>query len=323
MGPCHPHLASPAAPEQRAAHANLAKPGSRSRVRLILLAIALTLSACSAPKVARPPVAQPARLPVISTVLPITLLTRAVAGDCAEVRALVPATLSPHDFQAKPEDLLALRKARVLVSNGLGLETFLAPLIAAAGNRQLVVIDTSVGVRTLAGDNPHIWLDPLRAAQQVATIREGLVKADPACAEGYRRRAAAFTTQLQQLHTDLTRQLSPYRGKTFVAFHAVTPYFAERYGLKAIHLVDVPEMNPTPADLQRVTAAVKGTQLQALLREPRATEGAFDALARDLGVRISVFDPLETAGEPASRDPATYFRVMRQNGANLRAAFGG
>lgn len=295
-----------------------------SRLSAIVVATATgLLVGCSSPKLAREPSPQPGRFRVITTVLPITLLTRAVAGDCAEVRSLVPPTLSPHDFQAKPDDLLALREARVLVTNGLGLETFLEPLIAAAGNRQLVLIDSSRGVRSLADANPHIWLDPLRAAQQVANIREGLVKADPVCAEGYRRRAAALTTQLRNLDADLARQLSPHRGKTFVAFHAVAPYFAERYGLKVVDLVDVPEMNPTPGDLQRVTAAVKGTRLRALLREPGAAEGPFDVLARDLGVRIGVFDPLETSSEQASRDPATYFSVMRRNGANLRAAFGG
>ena len=41
-----------------------------------------------------------------------------------------------------------------------------------------------------AAADPHIWLDPLRAAQQVETIRDGLVAADPGCAETYRRNAA-------------------------------------------------------------------------------------------------------------------------------------
>jgi zinc/manganese transport system substrate-binding protein len=272
---------------------------------------------------------------VITTFLPITLLTRAVAGDCAEVRALVPPTLGPHDFQAKPSDLLALREARLLVKNGLGVETFLDPLMASAGNPKLVVIDSSRGVRTLAANtadghghgpgqlNPHIWLDPLRAAQQVDTIRDGLVKSDPGCAEGYRRRAAATTAQLQRLNADLARQLQPFRGKTFVAFHDVAPYFAERYGLKAVYLVDVPEMNPSPADLQRVAEAVKATQLRAVLSEPQAAARSFQALADDLGVPIGLFDPLETGSEADSRHLDTYLNTMRRNGANLVKAFGG
>ncbi len=280
-------------------------------------------------------------LQVVTTFLPITLLTRAVAGECAQVRALVPPAVGPHDFQARPGDLLALQEARVLVKNGLGVEAFLDPLIRAAANPQLRVVDSSRGVAILqdhadapdphgeghghshGGVNPHIWLDPLRAAQQVETIRAALAAADPGCAEGYGRRAIATTAKLQELHRTLALKLKPYQGKAFVSFHAVAPYFAERYGLKAVALVDVPEMNPTPADLQRVTAVVKANGIRALLREPQAEGPSFQALAKDLGLGIGTFDPLETGSEEASRDPATYVDTMARNAAQLVKAFGG
>lgn len=78
---------------------------SRSRRPLLVLAAGLSalLLAC------RPAVESPApqagradRPKVVTTFLPITLFTRAVAGDCAEVTALIPAASGPHDFQARP-----------------------------------------------------------------------------------------------------------------------------------------------------------------------------------------------------------------------------
>ena len=313
--------------------------------------LALALAACGAARQAPPDAAADKAFKVVTTFLPITLFTRAVAGDCATVTALIPPSLGPHDFQAKPGDLTALRQAGVLVKNGLEMEGFLGKLVAAAENPQLMVIDSSRGVATLEsaehgdghghdgdhdhGDdhghdhghdhgavNPHIWLDPLRAVQQVATIRDGLIQADPSCADGYRRNAAAFTAQLKQLNSEIASQLEPYRGKTFVAFHDFAPYFAQRYGLKADYLVDVPELNPAPADLQRVAAEVKSSQLKALLSEPQEGNRSFNTLAKDLGVKVVVFDPMETATEEASRNPATYVSVMRRNVADLRQAFG-
>ena len=313
--------------------------------------LALAMAACGAARQAPPDAAADKAFKVVTTFLPITLFTRAVAGDCATVTALIPPSLGPHDFQAKPGDLTALRQAGVLVKNGLEMEGFLGKLVAAAENPQLVVIDSSRGVATLEsaehgdghghdgdhdhGDdhghdhghdhgavNPHIWLDPLRAVQQVATIRDGLIQADPSCADGYRRNAAAFTAQLKQLNSEIASQLEPYRGKTFVAFHDFAPYFAQRYGLKADYLVDVPELNPSPADLQRVAAEVKSSQLKALLSEPQEGSRSFNTLAKDLGVKVVVFDPMETATEEASRNPATYVSVMRRNVADLRQAFG-
>ncbi|WP_254997527.1 metal ABC transporter solute-binding protein, Zn/Mn family [Cyanobium sp. Maggiore-St4-Cus] len=328
-----------------------AKPMIILLARAGAFSLALALAACGAARQAPPDAAADKAFKVVTTFLPITLFTRAVAGDCATVTALIPPSLGPHDFQAKPGDLTALRQAGVLVKNGLEMEGFLGKLVAAAENPQLVVIDSSRGVATLEsaehgdgpghdgdhdhGDdhghdhghdhgavNPHIWLDPLRAVQQVATIRDGLIQADPSCADGYRRNAAAFTAQLKQLNSEIASQLEPYRGKTFVAFHDFAPYFAQRYGLKADYLVDVPELNPAPADLQRVAAEVKSSQLKALLSEPQEGNRSFNTLAKDLGVKVVVFDPMETATEEASKNPATYVSVMRRNVADLRQAFG-
>jgi zinc/manganese transport system substrate-binding protein len=303
------------------------------------------------------------RLRVVTTVLPVTLFTRAVAGDCATVTPLIPASGDAHDVQARPGDLLALRQARVVVTNGLGIDGFLDGLLASAANPQLQRIDSSHGVASLgsgldkaaqpadgpgddhrrdqdtpdpdhgpengghthghAGVNPHIWLDPRRAEQQVATIRDGLVRADPACAEGYRRNAEGFSRQLRALDAEIAAQLRPYRQRTFVTFHDVAPYFAERYDLKASFLVAMPEIRPSPADLQRVATEVQRNRLRALLGEPRGANRPFQALASDLGVSIGVFDPIETTSEQEARDPATYFLVMRRNVTNLRQAFGG
>ena len=278
------------------------------------------------------------KLNVVSTFLPITLFTEAVAGECATVTSLIPPNLGPHDFQATPADISALSNASVLVKNGLGMEYFLDKLITSANNNSLQVVDTSRGVAVIRSDddqdeakqgdqeygevNPHIWLDPLRAVQQVENIRDGLVKADPDCADGYTKRAAAYASQLKGLNTTIATQLKPFRGKTFIAFHDFAPYFAERYGLKADFVVDVPEMNPTPEDLQRVSKKVQHSQLKALLSEPQEGDRSFNALALDLGVKVVTFDPLETGSEQASKQPDTYFKVMDKNVVSLIQSFG-
>ena len=170
--------------------------------------------------------------------------------------------------------------------------------------------------------NPHIWLDPILAVQQVENIRDGLVKADPSCAEGYKKNAELYTAKLTKLNTDFTARLKPYKGKTFVAFHDFAPYFANRYSLKAEYLVDLPEMNPSPADLQRVAAQVKASGLKALLSEPQEGKRSFNALAKDLGVNIVEFNPLETGSIESAKLPGTYLEVMRSNVNNLVKAIG-
>lgn len=283
--------------------------------RALVPLISLLLPACAHRAPAPASQATPGERPlVLTTAAPVTLFTRAVAGECATVVSLLPPGVDPHTFQSRPADLLQLRRARVLVSNGLGLEAFLAPLVTAAGHADLVRIDSARGLE-LASDpaNPHAWLNPASARRQVQTIAEGLAAADPGCAKGYRQRAARYGAQLQALDRLLATRLAPYRGRSFVTSHAFAEHYAHRYGLVAQALQTNPEQEPTPADLQRVALVVRQGRLRAVLNPPGEPSRALGALARDLGVGVGSFDTLELLSDAQSRDPQTYGELLKRN----------
>lgn len=280
-----------------------------------------------------------AELRVVTTFLPMTQFTKAVVGSRAEVVQLLPTNVGPHDYQAKPGDAQIIAEADVLVKNGLDMEQFLENLIKNAENPHLKIIDTSQGIKLLSNDlgkehnhdhggdhhhdhgeyNPHIWLDPKRAIRQVENIRDGLIATDPSGKAIYTTNAAAYIQQLQKLDAETAQMLRPYSGQTFVAFHDFAPYFADSYNLKAEFLVDIPEEKPSPEDVKRVMDTVENTHLKTLLTEPQG-RSVFNALAQDLNVGVSTFDPLETGGvEALQRD--YYITTMRQNAKNLALAF--
>lgn len=312
--------------------APLLKRIAKTLAAIPLLALAV---ACEAPRDTASPVDEARTAPslqVVTTVLPLTLFTEAIAGDCARVVPLLPVGADPHSFQARPADLARLRRADVLVINGLGLERFLLGLRAAADNSQLRVIDSSQGIKPLpleplhaahhghaegqpgAAPDPHIWLDPRLAMQQVSTIRDGLVAADPSCAEGYRSRARAYLAELKQLDDELAATLEPVAGRTVVGFHAALAYFAHRYRLHADALVALPQDQPTPGDLQRLAQVLQAQQVRGVLQEPGAGSAALKALAADLDLKLAVFDPLAVLSAGERADAGLYGRVMRRNG---------
>jgi zinc/manganese transport system substrate-binding protein len=344
------------------------RPSSRAVRQLSLVvasAIAVSLSSCTAnapsPNAESPAAeatpTETAELQVVTTFLPITQFTKAVAGDRAEVTQLLPTNVGPHDYQAKPADVQRLAQADVLVQNGLEMESFLEDLVENAGNSDLQIIDSSQGIATLASDdigghaegeehghghadeadhadaanqaeaahehgefNPHIWLDPKRAIEQVENIRDGLIAADPAGEAIYTANAAAYIQQLKELDAEIASLLQPYVGKTFIAFHDFAPYFAQSYGLDVEFLVDAPEENPSPADIKRISDEVKESSLKTILTEPQAGEESLAALAEDLNVTISIFDPMET-GDAQAIAPEYYLTIMRQNAESLITAF--
>ncbi|NJM58452.1 MAG: zinc ABC transporter solute-binding protein [Synechococcales cyanobacterium RU_4_20] len=363
----------------------------RFLTRFWVAAIAISLGACTATSGSNPEgsssgtvagnAATPAdgekALQVVTTFLPMTQFTKAVAGDRAQVTQLLPTNIGPHDYQAKPTDAQSLANADVLIQNGLEIESFLAPMIENAANSNLKVVDTSEGLELIAmveevgeeghdhdhgagnekedhskedhseekatsgksaqategaaaeheehehGEfDPHIWLDPVRAIEQVENIRDGLIAADPTGEAEYTANAAAYIEKIKELDQEIRTTLTPFAGKTFVTFHDFANYFAGRYGLKAEFLVNIPEENPSPDDVKRVIEAAQSSDLKTLLTESEASAGPFQALAQDLNVKISTFKSNEI-GDASSIEPDAYLRVMRENVANLKAAFAG
>lgn len=314
---------------------------------LLVSLTAIGLGACGtgSPDISASPTEETQRLKVITTFIPVTNFTKAVAGDRAEVTQLLPANVGPHDYQAKPEDVQKLARGNVLVKNGLGMEEFLGDLLKNAGNTNLKVIDSSKDIQPIANEekhehhdhdhektseaghnhgafNPHIYLDPKRAIKQVENIRDGLITADPEGKTTYDKNATAYIEKLKKLDGEIAQKLQPFAGKSFVTYHDFAPYFAQSYNLKAEFLVDVPEDNASPEDVKRVINAAKQSNLKTLLTEPQAVGSPFAALAKDLKVKVSTFDPLETSNGEALR-PDYYLTTMRQNLQNLESAFSG
>ncbi|MBE9070638.1 zinc ABC transporter substrate-binding protein [Leptolyngbya cf. ectocarpi LEGE 11479] len=351
---------------------------SSSRLRRFfwIAAGAIALGSCTTPSATTEADATNTETPtepalqVVTTFLPITQFTTAVAGERAEVTQLLPTNVGPHDFQAKPGDVQAVANADVLVKNGLELESFLDDMIENAENSDLVTVDSSEGVATLASSgghghgkesadkdgheghdheeheehdhedgeahaahtedahaghdhgefDPHIWLDPKRAIEQVENIRDGLIAADPEGEAEYTANAAAFITELEALDAEITEKLTPFAGQTFVVFHDFADYFASSYGLESEVLVGLPEESPSPADVKRVMETVQSEGLKTILTEPQAGESSFDTIAKDLGIGVSEFNSLEVGG-PEATEPDYYLNTMRENAENLAAGF--
>ncbi len=273
------------------------------------------------------PSVQLGKTKVVTTFLPIYLFTKAVAGNVADVEILVPPGTEVHEYQATPENVKAIATANVLVKNGLGLEEFLEGTVKNAQNPKLTEIDASIGIKPLneispvvktAPDekdhdhlqgNPHVWLDPVLAKQQVTNIRDGLIAADPANKATYEANATAYIKELESLNSEFQQTLQKNPSCTFITFHDAFPYLAKRYNLKQVAVVEIPEDQLSPADVQNAISAVKKYKVKALFSEPGVDNKLLVSLSKDLKLTLRPLDSLET-GETA---PQYYFKAMKAN----------
>lgn len=247
---------------------------------------------------------------VAATFLPVWIFTANVAGERAEVALLVPPGVEVHEFSPRPRDLRRLREADLVVINGAGLEGRFLKL--PGGERS--VVDTSEGVEIIRegrAEDPHIWLDPLRAITQVYNIRDALVRADPENRAYYEFNAGEYAGRLMALHEEMENGLRGLGKKYLITFHSAFQYFARRYGLVSHSLAGVDAEQPLPRRMKEVYDIVRDEEVRAVFSEEKLPARALKRLAEDLGVEVCSLNALGS-GRP---DPGYYEEAMR---ANLR-----
>jgi len=289
---------------------------------------------------AQSPAPKAEKLNIVTSFLPVQSHTLAIAGDLVNVKQLLAKDTGPHDFQLTPADVKKLSDADLLIINGVGIEEWLGELIKKSGNKNLVVVDTSKGIKLVEspeeieighdhshahahahgdGANPHIWLDPVIAIKQAANIVAALQKADPANASAYAQNGKVYEAKLSALDSDYRSTLAPLPNKNLVTFHDAFPYLAARYKLNYVGAIsEFPEKDPTPKQLAALVDKIRSLKVGVLFAENGYAPGLLKKIAGETGAKVSELDTLEVG----QGTPTAYLDRMGANLESLRMAFG-
>ena len=297
-------------------------PLRRSRARRTALFLVLPVAAAcgraprpleSAPRVAA------------ATIAPLADVLARIAGPSWEVRTLVPPGTSPHVFEPTPREVRLVAPARLLVTVGAGYDSWAARLASAcAPGAALVDAGAAVGVEAPGGApghahehgeaDPHWWLDPRLVGRSLGPLAEALAAADPAGADGYRRRATAFGVELAALDEEIGALLAPVRDGGILSAHDAWPRFASRYGLRTVGSIEpVPGREPSPRDLAALVKTARREGIRTLFTEPQFPLSAARVVADEAGIRVATADPI--GGVPGR---SGYAELMRWNARVFR-----
>ncbi len=289
------------------------------------VALALVVAACGA---AAPSGDAPAgTLRVVATTTILADLVAQVGGPRVHVDSLVPRGGEVHTFDPTPSDVRRVAEADLVVLNGLGLDGWLAGLVADAGTTAPVVElgEDLPGVTYLAGGldgsdshageavNPHLWLNVAYASKYAERIGEALASADAPGAAAYRDGAAAYAATLADLDAELRTRMAtiPASDRTVLSFHDAFPYFAAAYGLTIDGtIVDAPGQDPSAAQIAGLIRVVREKGIRAIFAEAQFSEDLARTIADETGATIVPGLYTDSTGD-APQD--TYAGLMRWN----------
>jgi len=273
----------------------------------------------------------PLKLPVVATFYPLAEFARQVGGDLVEIQTLVPTGTEPHDFEPTTQDIAKTHKSAVLLYNGLGFEGWLNKVIPDLEKSGVLLVDSSQGISVLAANqslsgeeslaDPHIWLDPTLAQQQVRTITAAFIKADPIHQIQYQQNADAYIQKLQMLDQSFKTGLSNCQGRQVVTSHAAFGYLAKKYGFQVLPISGLsPDEEPSPQRLAQIAREVKKNQTPYIFFESLVSPALANTIAVETGAKTLVFNPLEGLAQADISAGKEYISVQEQNLQNLRLA---
>jgi ABC-type Zn uptake system ZnuABC Zn-binding protein ZnuA len=277
------------------------------------------------------------RIQVVTTTTDLRSLTEAVGGERVAVVSLVPPNMDAEDYQPKPQDVLRLKNARMLVRVGLDYDLWADRLLVQAGKPEISrggagYVDASFAIAVLElrgmsvgpGDghahgsgNPHYWLDPKNAEIITGTILEALTRIDPAGAASYEANRLAFLVRLQAKLTEWELRLAPLRAMPIVGYHNNWPYFARRFRLDFVEFIETkPGVPPSPSHLAAIVRTMQARGVRIVVREPHEPERDLAFVAGRAAARIVVL----AASVGALPRAADYISMFDANVEALTAA---
>ncbi|MBP1966586.1 metal ABC transporter substrate-binding protein [Paenibacillus aceris] len=281
------------------------------------------------------------KLNVVTTFYPMYEFTKQVAGDHAEVIALIPAGAEPHDWEPSAKDMKKVKNADVFVYNGI-VEGWVDQALSSADNQKRVVVEASKGIELMEGlpeeeedhkekdhkeadggkmMDPHVWLDPVLAQKEVESIAAGLSQADPANKEDYRKNAEVFIGKLKALDTTYRTSFEQVKKKDFVTQHAAFGYLAKQYGLTQVPIAGLsPEEEPSPAQMADIIQFAKENQVKTIFFETLVDPKVAQTIATELHAKTEVLNPLEGLTDEEKKRNLDYVGIMTNNLEALKKA---
>jgi len=264
-----------------------------------------------------------------------------VGGPYVDVTVVVPAGASPHTYEPKPSQVRKIAAAKCVFIIGAGFENWAARFLGAPGQGALkVVLSEGVAlIHTVAhnhggegvhqahssstraqadkpfieesGANPHIWLDPVIAQAMVGKIIAALSRIDLSHRKYYEDSGRAFIARLVALDRSIVQTVGRFSQKRYIAFHPAWDYFARRYGLVAVGVIEAaPGRGPTPQAIKKIVREIRRHRIRVIFAEPQLNPKIAEVIAAEAGVKVLLLDPI---GGPHIKGRRSYLELMTYN----------
>ena len=251
---------------------------------VVLMVTAGTLFSCSSAK-------NDNANKITVSIEPLRYLTEQIVGDRFEVVTMVPKGSSPETYEPTARQMADLSESILYIKVGeLGFERTWMPRLTSNAPH-ITVVNSSEGITSHIGDDPHSWMSARNAIIMAHNIYEAVKRIDVKDSVLFRQRLDSLCSVIHATDKYIRQTTAQAHCKSFIIYHPALTYFASDYGLEQLALEEHGR-EPSAAELEQIisTARAKGVKTMFVQRE--FANRNVDIINNTIGARKVEINPL-------------------------------
>lgn len=214
--------------------------------------------------------------------------------------------VDPHSYELSPSLASMIEKASVVIQNGLGYDTFMNRIEAAAPNRERKVISAQqlLGVAN-STPNPHLWYQPATMPAIARALAHDLSSIDPAQARYFAANVRAFDTSLGPWRSAISAFEHSAHATTAATTEPVADYLLQAMGVDNLtplrmQLDIMNGTDPSPQDITDQYRLLSGHRVRVFVYNAQVVDPltmSFRSAARKAHIPVvAVYETMPTPG---------------------------
>ena len=236
----------------------------------------------------------PDKVNIVASILPLAEFAEQIGGDRVQVSVMVPAGITPHNYEPTPSQLTDINNAHIYIKVGtpIEFEIFWLDKILTL-NQNMLVCDASKNLELDGSDiDPHIWLSPLNAMIMIENIYNAIVAVDAKNKGYYTGNKTKYVEKLLDLDKYIRELLGKKKNRQFIVYHPAWGHFARAYDLEQVS-IEKEGKEPTAKSIMRVVELARERNIHTVFASPQFTTKSAQVIAREIQGQVILIDPLE------------------------------
>lgn len=270
------------------------------------------------------------KLSIVTASFPEYDFARAVAGNLAEIKMLIPPAGEVHGYEPTVSDVKAVGSCDLFIYTGGESTAWAEDILSSASKPELSTIATIECVDNLLSEDghkakadEHIWTSPQNAILIVKAIEAKLSEISPENKTVFETNSKAYCEKLYELDKNI-RTVTQNTDKDTLVFGDRFPlaYFAESYSLnhKSAFSGCSEDTEASASAIADLIDFVKENNIPVVFVNELSNTSIAEQIANETGAQVMTFYSCHKISKDDFENNQTYVDIMSRNIESLKLA---